>query len=478
MKPYWMAIYGRLPGPLRNAAASLRGWRLRRWRYGDDTDRLVEEALSREDWTAARWKAWQEERTAVLLRRAATRVPYYREEWRKRRRAGDRASVENLQSWPILTKETLRARNTDFVADDRDRSAMFHEHTSGTTGLPLNLWSGREAIRSWYALFEARVRGWNGVSRHDRWAILGGQLVTPASQRRPPFWVWNAGLNQLYMSSYHLSPETAPAYLEAMRRHRVRYVLGYASSLFSLAHLAREAGVEAPRLAVAISNAEPLYAHQRQTIEAVFGCPVRDTYGMSENAASASECAFGRLHLWPEAGVLEIRDPESGGPAGAGEIGRITCTGLLNPDMPLIRYEVGDLGILGEDGPACGCGRSLPELKEVTGRLDDVLITPDGRRIGRLDTVFKADMRIREAQVIQEAPDEVRVHVVPADGFGPSDAESVRRRLQDRLGPGIRISVHEVDGIPRTSAGKFRAVISRVGGSGSEAGSPAVGVRS
>jgi phenylacetate-CoA ligase len=472
-----MTVYGVLPAPLKSVAASLRGWSLRRWRYGRDSERLVEEALEREQWTPPRWKAYQDERLAVLLRRAAKRVPYYREQWAERRRGGDRTSVENLQSWPVLTKETLRSRNADFVADDCDRGSMFHEHTSGTTGLPLNLWSSRETVRSWYALFEARARRWNGVTRHDRWAILGGQLVTPATRRRPPFWVWNAGLHQLYMSSYHLSPETVAAYIDALRRFRIRYLLGYASSLFSLAHLAREAGVEAPAFSLAISNAEPLYAHQRETIEAVFGCPVRGTYGMAEIASAASECASERIHLWPEAGYLEICDPATGGPAAAGEVGKLICTGLLNADMPLVRYEVGDLGSLAREGQPCACGRTLPELREVTGRLDDVIVTPEGRRVGRLDTVFKADMRIREAQVVQETFDDVRVHVVPAEGFGPSDAESIRRRLQDRLGPGIRISIEEVAGIPRTSAGKFRAVISRVGSAGSDKPSRAAGGR-
>lgn len=473
-----MAIYGRLPSPLQSAAASVRGWKLRRWRYGGDSDRLVEEALQREHWSVAMWKTYQEERLASLLTRASQRVPFYRDQWAARRRAGDRAPVENLLSWPVLTKETLRASNREFLADDRDPSSLIHEHTSGTTGLPLNLWSSRETVRQWYALFEARVRRWNGVTRHDRWAILGGQLVTPASRTRPPFWVWNAGLHQLYMSSYHISPQTAGAYVEALRRYRIRYVLGYASSLFSLAHLAREAGTKAPELALAVSNAEPLYAHQREAIGEVFACPVRDTYGMAEASAAASECVSGGLHLWPDAGVIEVLDSETGAPARPGEVGKLTATGLLNADMPLVRYEVGDAGALWEDAEVCSCGRTLPRLKEVTGRLDDVIVTPEGRRVGRLDTVFKSDMRIREAQVIHETFDEVRVLVVPAEGFGASDIESIRRRLQERLGPAMRIAIEEVGAIPRTAAGKFRAVISRVGSGGAETRSRAAGGRS
>ena len=90
-------------------------------------------------------------------------------------------------------------------------------------------------MRAWYALFEARWRGWYGVSRRDRWAILGGQLVAPVSATRPPFWVWNAALSQLYMSSYHLAPELIPAYLDELARRRITYLWGYSSALHALA---------------------------------------------------------------------------------------------------------------------------------------------------------------------------------------------------------------------------------------------------
>src|SRR5262245_52554478 len=87
----------------------------------------------------------------------------------------------------------------------------------------------------WYALFEARGRRWYGISREDRWAILGGQLITSTTNRQPPFWVWNAPLKQLYMSSYHLAPDLIPHYLDVLKKYRIRYILGYTSSLHALA---------------------------------------------------------------------------------------------------------------------------------------------------------------------------------------------------------------------------------------------------
>ena len=454
MKRLLTAAYHRLPAGARVAAASARGLYLRSWRYGPDSERLVGEALERDGWNAAQWRAWQEDRVARLLDRAARKVPAYREQWAARRRAGDRSSWDQLERWPVLTKEALRADPRAFLADDCDPRRMFHEQTSGTTGKPLDLWSSRSTVQAWYALFEARWRRWNAVSRHDRWALLGGQLVVPAAARRPPFWVWNAGLRQLYMSSYHLSPAMLPYYVDAMRQYKVRYLIGYSSSVDALARSMLATGAMLG-LEVVLTSAEPLLPSQRRTIEEAFGCPVRETYGMSEIAAAASECAAGSLHAWPDVGVMEFLTTE--GPAPAGTVADLVCTGLLNVDMPLIRYATGDRGAAAPGG-VCACGRSLPRLQVIEGRSDDVLVTADGRAIGRLDPVFKARLRVREAQIVQEALDRVRVRVVPADGYGEADAGMIAAAIRERMGA-IDVVVEPVASIARGPNGKFRAVV-------------------
>src|SRR5205823_4261237 len=132
-----MRAYNASPRPCRSAMASTRGFYLRLWRYGHDTERLVEEALERETWSEARWRSWQQERLAFVLNRAATRVPFYRGHWSERRCKGDRASWEYLENWPVLEKENVRRHPRAFVAEDCSPRRMFSEHTSGTTGKPL-----------------------------------------------------------------------------------------------------------------------------------------------------------------------------------------------------------------------------------------------------------------------------------------------------------------------------------------------------
>lgn len=453
-----LRLYHRSPAWLRSAAASARGYQLRAWRYGAGTERLIEEALAREQWSAPQWQEWQSARLAYVLDRAATTVPYYRELWRARRRRGDLSSWEHLENWPVLEKETLREHSRAFVADNCDRRRMFRDHTSGTTGKSLDLWLTRSTVRHWYALCEARWRLWHGVSRHDRWAILGGQLVTPAARRRPPFWVWNAGLGQLYMSSYHLAPDLVPHYVDALRRHRVKYLLGYTSALYVLGQAVLAAGRRDLQMSVVITNAEPLYTHQREVIAEAFRCPVRETYGMAEIVAAAGECPAGQLHLWPDAGIVEVLAEGQPSAAAHGASGELICTGLVNADMPLIRYRVGDRATFADAKLRCGCGRTLPPLASIDGRTQDTLYTADGRSVGCIDTVYGSDLPLREAQIIQETLGRVRVRYVPAPGWTPASGRTLVAGMRARMGE-VEVVLEKVSEVPRAANGKFRPVI-------------------
>ena len=454
-----LKLYHRLPPPLRSLAASARGYQLKRWRYGPSTGHLVEEALLRESWPLEKWERWQGERLAQMLHRAATRVPYYRENWAARRRAGDNASWSDLANWPIINKEPLRANPAAFVADDHNVRDLFRDQTSGTSGKPLEIWFERDAVRRWYGLFEARLRAWNDVSRHDHWAILGGQLVVPGSVRKPPFWVWNAPMRQLYLSSCHLARENALAYVRALQRYKVTHLLGYSSSLATLSRDVLDLGLEVNGLRVVLTNAEPLSPWQRELIEKAFNARVRETYGMAEAVAGASECSAGHLHLWPEAGCLEVVEDHGDTPVKNGTVGRFVCTGLINDAMPLIRYAVGDRGSV-EQNNVCACGRRLPIISKIEGRTNDMITTPDGRRVYWLNSVFYG-LPLAEAQIVHEKPDFVRVKLVPGNGFNKGAVALLIQRLKMRLGD-VTIVVEPVTRIPRSANGKFQAVISQV----------------
>src|SRR5690606_4057525 len=221
-----------------------------------------------------------------------------------------------------------------FVAEGLDPRKLTKVQTSGTTGTPLQLWRDRKTNRDWYALFEARTRRWNGVRFSEPWALLGGQPVVPAAQSRAPFWVWNAALNQLYLSANHVSAKNADDYIRALRNYEITHIIGYSSSLALLARLSADLDLSVPSLNVVFTNAEALHSWQRQQIEQRLQCEVREVYGMAEIVGAASECEAGNLHLWPDVGWVEVFHDDQDERVPSGMTGRLVCTGLLNCYMP------------------------------------------------------------------------------------------------------------------------------------------------
>lgn len=444
-----LQFYHGLPSWAQSVAATAEGVRLNWWRWSSQSEALVAEAIERESWTAERWRSWQLEQLAERLDHAARSVPYYREHWSGRRRRGERCSWEYLENWPLLEKETVRCFGPALVAEDPSIGPLRMESTSGTTGAPLRLWRSRRTMLKRYALYEARHRRWYGVCRSDRWAMAACQLVVSPSSTSPPYWVWNAAMRQLYVSSYHLAPEQAAFSLAAIKKHRCRYAWGYPSSLALLAQ-GLPGPVGAPQLSCVVTNAEPLLASQRELIESAFGCVAYETYGMVELTAAAGECQAGGRHWFPEFGYCEVLDG-----------GELVATSLLDADMPLIRYRTGDAVAVDVAQRPCPCGRGLPLVQRIEGRSEDVVYAADNRPVVRLDPVFKGNFPIREAQIIQEKLGALRVVVAPAGPWLRSHELQIAQALRARLGD-IDIHFDTVSAIPRGPNGKFRSVISRL----------------
>jgi hypothetical protein len=170
----------------------------------------------------------------------------------------------------------------------------------------------------------------------------------------------------------------------------------------------------------------------------------------------AMECREGRLHLVPEVGIVEIAR-EDGEPCSPGEVGEMVATGLLNDGMPFIRCRSGDLAAYAVD-QRCDCGLNHPIIERLEGRVDDFLVTLDGRCIGRLSTAMKRSPSIHSAQIVQDRPGHAYLLVRPGEGYRSVDALAVRDDIVERIGA-FDFSILEVDEIPKTPTGKSRLVV-------------------
>lgn len=200
-----------------------------------------------------------------------------------------------------------------------------------------------------------------------------------------------------------------------------------------------------------------MYEFQRREIASFLPTTTLTThYGLTESCANAAECELHRLHVDVEFCYLECVDPERQ-PDGSIR-GRIIATGFACPEFPFIRYDTGDMGRWLPESAACDCGRESPVILSIEGRTEDYIVTPEGRRIMRLDYVFKDAVQVKEAQVVQQRLGEVTIRVVARPGYGAEDERNLRREFARWVSSQLEIHFEYVEEIEREANGKFRAV--------------------
>ncbi len=431
-------------------------WRWRR--FGGKFNEYVDEFAEREHYTAAQWQEYQTQALRELLTYAVEHVPYYKEAFQKRGKEFGDFDLNQLSGLPLLDKETIRKQPRAFVTDAVPLNKLLELKTSGTTGTPLSIYFSTEMHRRWSAAYETRVRRWAGVNRLMSRAMIGGRMIQRKEQNNPPFWRYNHAERQLYLSAFHISPKNAPEYVNALNHYRPDYLVGYASSHYYLARMINRLHLDVIRPKAVLTSSEKLTDEMRDEIRKAYRCEVFDAYSGVEACGLASECEYHRLHVSPDVGILELID-ENGHPVKNGETGEIVFTGLLNFEQPLIRYRTGDLAILSDE--KCPCGREMPVLRELVGRLEDTVIARDGSELVRFHGIFTGLAHVREGQVIQETIDTFRLRLVVDPGFDADDRREIIKRFDERLGT-VKLDFELVDRIERTRRGKFRSVISHV----------------
>ncbi|HWR50088.1 MAG TPA: hypothetical protein VN428_03220 [Bryobacteraceae bacterium] len=448
-------IYARLPVAAQHAAVTAYGAYWHWLRFGPGYRRHVRGYVERESWDAGRMRDWQRKELTSLLA-SALDVDYYQRAWTASQKKAAAAGV--LEELPLLEKDPIRARPASFLISGRvPRTYMFP--TSGSTGTPIStIWTADE-IRKSIALREVRSLRYAGVSFALPRATFSGRMVEPDPNSSGPYYRYNAFERQVYLSPFHLSAATAPKYVAALRRWKVEWCTGYAVSYYLLARFMLDQRLEAPPLKAIITTSEKLTPEMRDVMVRAYQCRVFEEYSTVESALFASECPVGKLHVSPDAGLVEILRPD-GRPCAPGEVGEVVATSLVRTHQLFIRYRLGDLACW--DTTPCVCGRATPVIAEVVGRVEDVVTGPDGRQMVRFHGIFINQPNVREGQIVQEDRDRIRVCVVPSNGFSQLDADEIVARVRQRLGPGMAVTVETVDSIPRTAAGKFKAVISHV----------------
>lgn len=459
MKTVYEKIYNRSPIWLQNSLLTLYGYNVNRIRYGGSYNRYYEEYISRLKLSENSLLELQNKQLLNIIKQAVIFVPYYRELFDKNGLSiSDINDVSDLYKIPVLGKDLLRQNPKHFINESYKHGSLIKINTTGTTGTPLDIYCDADARQRNYAFYN-RFLYQNNINYKHKRATFGGRIIIPSDQRSSTFWRYSYFQKNLLFSSYHISDENFPYYIDQLIKFKPDFIDSYPSSLYVIAHYALTHGVDLSGITRRITtSAETLYPDQRKVIEAAFHAPISDQYGAAEMCVFVGQCVEGSYHIHTDYGVVEFLR-ENGDAAGIGEEAEIVCTGFVNYAMPLIRYRIGDRGVLSDK--QCKCGSAFPILEKLLGRVDDVIITPDGRKVGRLSPVLKG-FPVKEVQYVQKTKRMVDVLIVKDSLYTESTEKKLIGELRKRLGSKIAINIEYVPSINRGKGGKLKSIISSV----------------
>ncbi|MEW6250063.1 MAG: hypothetical protein AB1716_05405 [Planctomycetota bacterium] len=398
-------------------------------------------------------------RLRALLTFAAARLPFYE---RRFADAGVNPQATDpdaeLARLPVLTKHVVRASAAEMTWPEVP-GGLQPTVSGGTSGdtLHFHVDRVRQAQSMGARLFMQQLFG---VRPGDRRMWLWGSPIElkPSRLRR----VRDRLINELVLDAFDLAAARADAYLHRIAAYRPRLLIGYTSAVTLLAERAlrtRDPRAFASLRAVVMTGDEVL-PEQRAAVRAAFGCPAVSEYGSREVGLIAHDCPHGRMHVLTPHVRVEITREERRLPAG--QCGRITCTNLNSRAQPLIRYDLGDVGVLNPAG--CDCGLPFPVLEITGGRLTGFVVLPSGElRHGHLVAYLaRAEPAVVEFKVYQRSLDALDVQIVANDQYTPAVLERIRRSFRTHFGAAVRVNCTRVDHIPPDPSGKRRHFVSQI----------------
>jgi phenylacetate-CoA ligase len=411
-----------------------------------------------ERWPPEALRAAQFQQLTRLLHHAKTTVPFYRD-----RLAGiaedlplDAAAFAQI---PLLRRQDIQENFDALItlALPPDHGGMQEGQTSGSTGSPIRFMGTPLTEVFWHA-FTLRDHLWQRRDFSAKLAAIRARVSLGAAAG------WGASTDSAFSTGPSVMFNTEQSYPQQaqwLMQENPDYLISIASNMQELARHCGRHGLRPTRLREVRTYGEALHPDARAVVRSAWGVPVIDMYSCREAGYLALQCPqHEHYHVQAEGVYLELLD-EQGRPCAPGTLGRVVITVLHNFAMPLIRYDIGDYA---EAGEPCDCGRKLPVIRRIVGRVRNMLRLPDGSlrhpRFG--EAQFGIIAPVRQFQVVQKTLHDIEVALVVARTLTPAEEDTLRVQILKNLGHSFRLSFVYKDNIPRSAGGKYEDFRSEV----------------
>lgn len=417
-------------------------------------------------WPADRLLDQQLRQLQLLLQHAVATVPYYRE---RLGAAGfdpkQKLTVDVFRALPLLTRRDIQ--NAGAALHSTALPAAYGDvgetRTSGSTGAPVIVRRTQVDQLLWEANL-LRDHQWHQRDLSGKLAVVRavGDVGKPPHGAKAAN--WGIPATELYRTGPLVKIDSA-ADMDIQARwlikHNPDYLLTYPGIVKSMVAWFASHGERPTRLREIRTVGESVDPSLRAACRDVLGIPIVDGYSSQELGYLALQCPVSDLyHVMSECVLLEIID-DNGKPCMPGEIGQVVATSLHSAAMPLIRYTLGDHA---EAGPVCACGRGLPTIKRIVGRIRNLLMLPSGKRFRvSFHPEFEKFPMVRQFQLIQRTLHEIEARLVVDVPLSAELESGLRAGLQSAMTYPFHISfIYFSEELPRGPGGKFDDFVSRL----------------
>jgi len=407
--------------------------------------RLLKPLLAHEALSPEQLQQYQKQQFNAMVRFAMAHTDYYRDSYQG-------VTGPDFQSidLPVLTRQAVVEQRDAMVAGGLDQTGLKLGYTGGSTGRPLAFYYSDEKTEGMRAGMMRSYR-WAGWRPGDRVLNFWGAQQDVKKHDKPGDRLRRYAAAEQTFGAFDISETDLLNWARRVQSWKPTLLQGYASILAELALFVQRKHLRMPSTIKGVfSTAEVLYDWQRAAIESAFSCTVFNQYGSREVPNIGLQCAHGNFHVFSDLVKLESIPTE-------GEQ-RLLVTSLTNRLMPMIRYELGDLGRM-QDGQ-CSCGSPFPMMALDVCRKNDLIITSAGRRIYPSYFVHLLDGHrgIEQFQFVQTGSGSIVLRLCAPQNVAESVEQALKSRLQADLGRDLTFRVEHAEAIPRSRSGKHRFV--------------------
>jgi phenylacetate-CoA ligase len=365
---------------------------------------------------------------------------------------------ENWEDLPVLQKSDFQDDLSSLLSKGYTRHNTYIANTSGSSGHPFYFAKNKAAHAMDWAVIKDRYN-WHGLNISDKQARYYGIPLDQWSYRKEKIKDWI--MNRVRFPIFDLSDETLEQHLSIFKEKKFTYAYGYTNALVMFARFLLKKQIKltsvCPSLRICISTSEVLTLEDRTILKNAFGVDVINEYGASEVGLLAFETPENEWLLCEETLFIETTQIEQA-ELDEGE-GNIVVTDLDNLAMPFIRYNIGDIGLLGKETVS---GSNNRKLEKLSGRVNDTIKLPSGKVAPGLTfyyvsrSILESSNVLKEFIIRQTALDTFIFEIVSDRELNNNEIRGIQEKMDLYLETGLNLEIRRVSEIQRPPSGKIK----------------------